>query len=280
LIYAAAGIPAHWIVNLHDRCLEVYRASDPQTGSSSERLLARPGERINIAAFPDVRINVAKAGRSTPSSPMLLQCVHVDLGALSHDCILVVQEWEYEGVIFHSGASRQPAQRQPANVGIVRRKQFLDPPAREGNLQAVDFAQGGLDDTGVSVRKHADDRVLGLRRRWRPSARRPMISRLSTKSIGRTSSTLSGVSRNASASAASAFSCRLGLDSGAAYRASSARSASSDPSTSVTARSPSNTAVPLPSRDPVASTSRHANRVPIILNHHADKAGGIPIALA
>jgi Uma2 family endonuclease len=58
-LYARAGIPEYWIVNLEESTVEIYRDPDPETGSyraqaivSSERTLAAtgvPGLRIDVA---------------------------------------------------------------------------------------------------------------------------------------------------------------------------------------------------------------------------------------
>jgi len=56
-IYARAGIPEVWIVNLPERLVEVYR--QPVAGTYIESLRIRPGESLAPAAFPDVAIDTA-----------------------------------------------------------------------------------------------------------------------------------------------------------------------------------------------------------------------------
>jgi Uma2 family endonuclease len=58
-IYAAAGVPEYWIVNLRDRQVEVMRDPAPETAVYGTTLVARPGERLVPVAFPDVSIVVA-----------------------------------------------------------------------------------------------------------------------------------------------------------------------------------------------------------------------------
>lgn len=57
-IYAAAGVPEYWIVNLRERCIEVYRAPD----HAARRYLAvevrRPGDRLESTALPGFSIPV------------------------------------------------------------------------------------------------------------------------------------------------------------------------------------------------------------------------------
>ena len=63
-VYARAGIAEYWIVNLTERCLEVYREpgapagvrDDPRYGAVS---VLRPGEDVTPLAAPAARISVA-----------------------------------------------------------------------------------------------------------------------------------------------------------------------------------------------------------------------------
>jgi Uma2 family endonuclease len=55
-IYAAAGIPEYWIVNLRDRRVEVYREPDAQVRGYLRRTAAGPGEEIVLVGLPDVRL--------------------------------------------------------------------------------------------------------------------------------------------------------------------------------------------------------------------------------
>lgn len=48
-LYASAGIPTYWIVNLPDRCVEVHRQPDAVQGLYSERTEYRPGDSIALA---------------------------------------------------------------------------------------------------------------------------------------------------------------------------------------------------------------------------------------
>jgi Uma2 family endonuclease len=54
--YAAAGIVETWIVNLVDRCIEVYR--DPTAAGYATRIVRRRGDTLAPAAFPDLTIRV------------------------------------------------------------------------------------------------------------------------------------------------------------------------------------------------------------------------------
>jgi Uma2 family endonuclease len=56
-VYARTGIPEYWILNLRDRCLEVYRR--PAAGAYSERILLIEGETVSPLADPGLRIEVA-----------------------------------------------------------------------------------------------------------------------------------------------------------------------------------------------------------------------------
>ena len=57
-IYAAAGVPEYWTVNLRDGWVEVLRAPDRRARRYAETFIAHRGERISLAAFPDVSIAV------------------------------------------------------------------------------------------------------------------------------------------------------------------------------------------------------------------------------
>lgn len=50
-IYATAGIPEYWVVNLRDDCVEVFRAPEQSAGRYSENLIARRGERLDLVSF-------------------------------------------------------------------------------------------------------------------------------------------------------------------------------------------------------------------------------------
>jgi Uma2 family endonuclease len=55
-IYARAGVPAYWIVNVAERCIEAY--AKPQAEGYAERLVFKSGERISVPGFPDVTLAV------------------------------------------------------------------------------------------------------------------------------------------------------------------------------------------------------------------------------
>ena len=61
-IYAAAGIPEYWIVNLGERVLEVYREPRPADLTSAaytDHRVLGDGETLSPVARPDARIAVA-----------------------------------------------------------------------------------------------------------------------------------------------------------------------------------------------------------------------------
>lgn len=55
-LYAVAGIPEYWIVNVVDRSVEVYRAA--RDGAYREAFVCRGGDTMTVSAFPDIRIAV------------------------------------------------------------------------------------------------------------------------------------------------------------------------------------------------------------------------------
>lgn len=55
-LYAAAGIPEYWIVNLRADCVEVLRAPEPEAGRYRERTVVGHGERLGLVALPGVEI--------------------------------------------------------------------------------------------------------------------------------------------------------------------------------------------------------------------------------
>lgn len=57
-IYAAAGCPEYWIVNLRDECVEVYRAPDVGARMYSEHFVARRGDEIRFVALPEATVRV------------------------------------------------------------------------------------------------------------------------------------------------------------------------------------------------------------------------------
>ena len=56
-VYASCGVPEYWIVNIPERCIEVYREPDVDSYVHSERYV--PGQTLHIAAFSDVSIAVS-----------------------------------------------------------------------------------------------------------------------------------------------------------------------------------------------------------------------------
>ena len=55
-IYAHAGIPQFWIVNLREARIEIHRR--PRRGRYTTASTARRGRRVRLVAFPDVAIAV------------------------------------------------------------------------------------------------------------------------------------------------------------------------------------------------------------------------------
>ncbi len=56
--YARAAIREYWIVNLSDESIEIYR--DPSDLGYATSLVARVGDGVAFAGFPDVRFDVAE----------------------------------------------------------------------------------------------------------------------------------------------------------------------------------------------------------------------------
>lgn len=61
-LYAEAGIPEYWIVNVAERVVEVHRA--PQGGAYREHIVRKSGEDVTVTAFPDIRIAVLEIFRT------------------------------------------------------------------------------------------------------------------------------------------------------------------------------------------------------------------------
>jgi Uma2 family endonuclease len=55
-LYAEAGVPEYWVVNLDDRELTVFRS--PEDGVYRDRRTYAPGDRLKPEAWPDVVIDV------------------------------------------------------------------------------------------------------------------------------------------------------------------------------------------------------------------------------
>ena len=56
-LFATAGIPEYWVVNLVDRVLEVFR--HPAQGIYETRLRLRPGEHVSPEAWPGKALDVS-----------------------------------------------------------------------------------------------------------------------------------------------------------------------------------------------------------------------------
>ncbi|HWB53156.1 MAG TPA: Uma2 family endonuclease [Tepidisphaeraceae bacterium] len=59
-IYAAAGVPEYWIVNLAERCIEVYRSAETSGKSSyPSPIVINENQTISTLAFPEANVKVA-----------------------------------------------------------------------------------------------------------------------------------------------------------------------------------------------------------------------------
>jgi Uma2 family endonuclease len=56
-LYASCGIPEYWVVNLPERCIEVYTGPTPGAYSNAERY--ERGQSIRLVAFPDFSVAVS-----------------------------------------------------------------------------------------------------------------------------------------------------------------------------------------------------------------------------
>jgi Uma2 family endonuclease len=56
-IYAQAGVPEYWVVDIGAGAIEV--RTDPSDGTYRQVRVARPGDAIGLQAFPDVEIAVS-----------------------------------------------------------------------------------------------------------------------------------------------------------------------------------------------------------------------------
>ena len=56
-LYAEAGVPEYWVVNLVDRVLEVFR--DPGEAGYRRRITLKPDQTVSPEAWPDVELMVA-----------------------------------------------------------------------------------------------------------------------------------------------------------------------------------------------------------------------------
>jgi len=59
-IYAAAGVPEYWIVNLRDGVVEVMREPEAAAARYRERRITARGEQIELAALPDAAVAVSE----------------------------------------------------------------------------------------------------------------------------------------------------------------------------------------------------------------------------
>ena len=59
-LYAAAGIPEYWVVNLRDGCVETYRHPDVGQRRYTESCILRRGDDLDVAALPHLSIPVAE----------------------------------------------------------------------------------------------------------------------------------------------------------------------------------------------------------------------------
>ena len=55
-IYAQSGVPEYWIVNLAERCIDVYR--EPVNDDYGEPHRCQLGDEVSLTQFPDVRVLV------------------------------------------------------------------------------------------------------------------------------------------------------------------------------------------------------------------------------
>jgi Uma2 family endonuclease len=59
-IYAAAGVPEYWIVNLRDRVIEVMGDPDAAAARYRTARVCPPGETLELAALPGARVEVGE----------------------------------------------------------------------------------------------------------------------------------------------------------------------------------------------------------------------------
>jgi Uma2 family endonuclease len=59
-IYAAAGIPEYWLINLCDDCVEVFRQPDTSAHHYASRAVAHRGDRLSLVALPDTHVGVGE----------------------------------------------------------------------------------------------------------------------------------------------------------------------------------------------------------------------------
>src|SRR5438132_11876317 len=57
-VYAAAGIPEYWILNLRDDVVEIFRSPDRAAARHTETRVAHRGERLELVALPGASVAV------------------------------------------------------------------------------------------------------------------------------------------------------------------------------------------------------------------------------
>jgi Uma2 family endonuclease len=62
-LYARAGIPEYWIVNLAETTVEVHRDPDPETGAYRARVIVSSQDTLAATSVPGLRIAVADVFR-------------------------------------------------------------------------------------------------------------------------------------------------------------------------------------------------------------------------
>ena len=60
VLYAGAGIPEYWIVNLAEAAIEAHSDPDPATGLYRSSAVVRAGETVVSRTLPDLAIDVAR----------------------------------------------------------------------------------------------------------------------------------------------------------------------------------------------------------------------------
>ena len=60
VLYAGAGIPEYWIVNLAEAAIEAHSDPDPVTGLYRSSAVVRAGETVVSRTLPDLAIDVAR----------------------------------------------------------------------------------------------------------------------------------------------------------------------------------------------------------------------------
>lgn len=71
-MYAEAGVPEAWIVDLVDRAVFMYR--DPRNGTYTAVHMARAGESIACTAFPADTVPVGEIILASAQRPVITSC--------------------------------------------------------------------------------------------------------------------------------------------------------------------------------------------------------------